>query len=104
VLADGVPVGRLYVQRGPAGIVLMDITLLAHWRGRGIGGALLRSLLEEAASSGQRVILHAERHNPARRLYHRLGFRPVATVGLHDRLEWSAGLPPAQSRQAEQPR
>jgi ribosomal protein S18 acetylase RimI-like enzyme len=103
VLGGEVPIGRLYVQRAPEEIRLIEITLLPAWRGRGIGGDLVRDLLDEAAAHGKRVVLHAERNNPARRLYLRLGFQPVADVGLYDRLEWSAGSAPAKSDQAKQP-
>lgn len=47
------------------------------WRGKGIGTALVRTLIEEARRSFACVRLHAE--NPgAARLYERLGFEPIA--------------------------
>jgi ribosomal protein S18 acetylase RimI-like enzyme len=103
VLDRDTPIGRFYVQRGPAEIRLIEITLVPDWRRRGIGGALVRDLLDEAAVHGKRVVLHVERENPARCLYERMGFRPVADVGIYDRLEWSADLAAAESDQAEQP-
>jgi ribosomal protein S18 acetylase RimI-like enzyme len=103
VLDGDVPIGRLYVQRGAAEIRLIEITLAPDWRGRGIGAALVRHLLDEAAGHGRRVVLHVERENPARRLYELLGFRPVADVGIYDRLEWSADAAPAESDQTHQP-
>ena len=51
-------------------------------RGRGIGTALLRRLLELAGEGGfQQLSLSVEHDNPARRLYQRLGFRPYEEVG-----------------------
>lgn len=103
VLADGVPIGRFYVQRGAAGIVLMEITLLPDWQKRGIGSALLRGLLDEAAALGKPVALHVAQTNPARGWYLRLGFRMAATVGVYDRLEWSGAPAPAHPNHAEHP-
>lgn len=75
VTRDGAPVGRLYIDRSPAPeIRLLDIVLVPTLTGRGIGTAILRALIEEAGRSGRHVGLHVESHNPARRLYRRLGF------------------------------
>jgi ribosomal protein S18 acetylase RimI-like enzyme len=84
---DGVPVGRLYVARWPDQIRVMDVALLPEHRAAGIGTALLRDLLAEGAESGKPVSIHVERQNPARRLYERLGFRPVEERGLYVLLE-----------------
>ena len=86
--ADGVPIGRLYVHRAGTELCLMDIALLAGHRSRGIGGALIRELLDEAAAAGVPVTLHVEASNPARRLYARLGFVQVEQGPVYDRLEW----------------
>src|SRR5205814_7139129 len=45
---DGEPAGRLYVARREDEIRIMDIALLPEYRGRGIGTALIRALLDEA--------------------------------------------------------
>jgi GNAT superfamily N-acetyltransferase len=78
ILCDGVPAGRLYLVRWPAEIRIVDIVLLPEYRGRGIGGGLIRDILGEAASTGRAVSIHVERFNPAKRLYERLGFRLAA--------------------------
>lgn len=75
---DGAPAGRLYVERQPGEIRLIDIALVPAFRGRGIGTGLLRDLLEEADAKGKGVSLHVEVFNPARRLYERLGFTAVS--------------------------
>lgn len=77
------PAGRLYADRRCDEIRIVDITLLPEHRGRGIGTALIRGLLQEAAESGKRLSIHVEKHNPARRLYERLGFREVAEHGVY---------------------
>jgi ribosomal protein S18 acetylase RimI-like enzyme len=80
---DGSPAGRLYVHRGPGDIRIMDIALAPGFRGRGIGTALLRGLVEEADSSGRKLSIHVEMNNPARSLYDRLGFRPASERGVY---------------------
>lgn len=75
---DGAPAGRLYVARWPAEIRIMEIALLEPFRGRGVGTALLRSLIEEADASARALSIHVEVDNPARSLYERLGFAPAA--------------------------
>ena len=87
---EGRAVGRLYVYESAAEIRIMDIALLPPWRGIGIGSSLLREILERAASSSRFVTLHVEHHNPARRLYHRLGFRPAGDEGVYLRMQWNA--------------
>ena len=71
---DGRPVGRLFVARWPEEYRIVDIALLPEFRGGGLGGHLLRALLREADDAGLPVSIHVERHNPALRLYRRLGF------------------------------
>jgi ribosomal protein S18 acetylase RimI-like enzyme len=89
ILVDGAPVGQMYVERQPTVIVLMGFAVLTEHRGRGIGAAALRMLLEEAARAGKPVRLHVERTNRAHRLYERLGFRWVADDGVHRLMEWA---------------
>lgn len=88
---DGEPVGRLYLHRRDDEIRVMDIALLPGWRGLGVGGALLRDVLEEARRAGKPVRIHVERNNPAVGLYERLGFRPVGDTGVYFLME----APPA---------
>jgi ribosomal protein S18 acetylase RimI-like enzyme len=86
---EGEPVGRLYVARWNEEIRVVDISLLPRFRGRGIGTELLRELLDEGARTGRRVTIHVEKHNPALRLYSRLGFVPAADLGLYLLMEAS---------------
>jgi ribosomal protein S18 acetylase RimI-like enzyme len=84
---EGQPAGRLYLARWVDEIRIMDIALVPEYRGRGIGTALLRTLVEEGVRTGRRVSIHVEKHNPAWRLYERLGFEPVADRGVHMLME-----------------
>jgi ribosomal protein S18 acetylase RimI-like enzyme len=72
---------------------IVDIALQAHWRGRGIGGALLRECQHQAAADGCAVTLHVAHHNrDARRLYEKLGFSLSGDTGTHALMRWSASL------------
>lgn len=86
---DGVPVGRLVVDREEGGVIhLLDIALLPPERGAGLGSALLRGLQEEAAARGSAILLHVVRTNPALRLYSRLGFRVLREEAVYVGMEW----------------
>jgi ribosomal protein S18 acetylase RimI-like enzyme len=87
IVEDGRRIGRLYVEDREDEIRLMEISLVPEYRGRGIGGALVREIVARAESSGRGVTLHVEVNNPARRLYERLGFREVSESGIYVRME-----------------
>ena len=76
ILLGDQPIGRLFVHRDAGAIRVVDIGLLPEYRNRGIAGALLEAVLDEAAESGKPVRLHVDSSNRAVRLYERLGFRP----------------------------
>ncbi len=90
VVVDGFPAGRLYVARWAEEIRIVDIALLPTARGRGVGTALLRDLIDEAATAGKRVSIHVERENPALRWYERLGFTCVEERGPYYLMELPA--------------
>lgn len=82
VECDGRPAGRLYVQRRPGAVHIVDIALLPESRGAGIGTFLLERLIDEASAAGKPVSIHVEKPNPAMRLYKRLGFVEIEDAGL----------------------
>ncbi len=85
---DGTAVGRLFLARLDGDeLRLLDIALLPEWRGRGIGGSLLRQVCADADREGLLLSLHVTPHNPALRLYERLGFGCVAQTDAHVRME-----------------
>ncbi len=92
------PVGRLYVHRLHDEIRVIDIALLPEHRGRGLGGGLLRALLEEAAAVGKPVYIYVEQFNPAMRLYQRLGFVAITDEGVYGLMKWSPPRVAAQGR------
>jgi GNAT superfamily N-acetyltransferase len=88
VEVQGVPAGRLYVDRCSKEIRIIDIALLPEHRRAGIGTKLLRALQDEARASGKTLTIHVEKFNPARSLYHRLGFQQIEDKGVYLFLEW----------------
>ena len=85
----GRAIGRLYVDRRPDDIRVIDIALLPEERGAGLGGALMRELLDEAAAAGKTLSIHVEKNNRALRLYRRLGFAEIEDQGVYLLMEWS---------------
>ena len=64
-----------------------SISLYAQYRGQGIGGALMRQMLDELREAGYaRASLSVQKENPALRLYERLGFRIIGDG--EDETEW----------------
>jgi len=92
VECGGEPVGRLYVDRRPDEIRVVDIALRIAARGRGLGGRLMREVMDEAAAAELPVRIHVERTNPARRLYDRLGFVLEQEGEVYDRLVWKKSV------------
>ena len=88
---DGIPIGRLIVDRSNNFIFLMDIALLPEFRNAGIGTTFMRGLMAEAAFTNQPVILHVETFNPAMKLYERLGFVKSAEQGIYHEMVWKPG-------------
>ena len=85
---QGLPIGRLIVDRSKDPLLLMDITLLPEYRNAGIGRIIIHDLLAEAAGRNWSVCLHVEAFNPAMRLYERLGFVKTAEQGIYHELRW----------------
>ena len=89
-MRGGEDVGRLYLDRWPSEHCVIDIALLPEYRGSGLGGALMRDLLDEAAAAGKAMSIHVEKYNPAMRLYRRLGFVTEEDKGVYDLMRWRA--------------
>jgi GNAT superfamily N-acetyltransferase len=96
VIADtnGEPVGAAWLRFLSAadpgyGFVSPDVPELtigvaAHWRGRGVGRALLRAIAEQASVAGIRTIsLSVERKNFAQQLYLSEGYQIVDSTDPH---------------------
>ena len=87
ILADGHPAGRLYTAENEDEIRILDITVLPHLRGAGIGTPLITGVLSRAKDAGKPVRIYVETLNPSRRLFERLGFKMIEEDGLNVLLE-----------------
>jgi GNAT superfamily N-acetyltransferase len=83
VTFGGSPVGRLYLACTKLDSRIMDVSLLDAHRNRGVGTALMRSVVEDAQTAGVQASLHVEPFNRALRLYLRLGFVHKETRGVY---------------------
>ncbi len=86
---DGEPVGRLYIERWEREHRLIDIALMPVMRGKGLGEALMRDLMDEAVEAGKALTIHVEHFNPAMRLYRRLGFEMVEDKEVYHLMQWT---------------
>jgi len=89
ILLDNRPVGRYYIARWPNEIRIVDLALLPEYRNAGIGTAILKGVLNEAALARKPVRIHVERFNPALSLYRRLGFLEIGEHGVYFLMERS---------------
>ena len=64
----------------------ITIGVMPHHRGKGVGRILLNALMAAAARRGVGLCLNVRHDNPARRLYERVGFRPMPGPGVPNRV------------------
>ena len=74
VQVNGRDAGLLEVEENEDQFFLARIEVLPELQNRGIGSAVIRSILEDAEKRKKSVFLQVLRPNPARALYTRLGF------------------------------
>jgi ribosomal protein S18 acetylase RimI-like enzyme len=86
----GRPIGRMIVDRPGDRLHIVDQAIVPELRSRGIGSAIMRALMDEAAARHVPVTLHvASTNDPSMRLYLRLGFVPTETTPLYITLAWT---------------
>jgi GNAT superfamily N-acetyltransferase len=91
---DNAPIGRIVVDRSGGALQIIDQALAPRLRNRGLGTAIMTSLLNEAAGKALPVRLMVASHNDAAmRLYLRLGFVPIETELHAIEMEWRAPAP-----------
>jgi ribosomal protein S18 acetylase RimI-like enzyme len=91
ILADGQPVGRLYVDRRETEIRILDIALLPQARGHGIGTQIMLDLMKEAECRKQSCSIYVESFNRSLGLFQRLGFVKTEESGASWLMERRAG-------------
>jgi len=85
---DGTPAGRLLVDRRPNCWRIVDIAVLAAYRGRGLATRALRECQRQAAEVGAGLALQVTPSNPALRLYERLGFQVAGRGAVAVEMRW----------------
>lgn len=96
LLLEAAPVGALTWHEGATAIRLLDIGLEERYRGQGLGERLLQELIGQADQQGKALELAVIRHNPALRLYQRLGFQ--AQPGAQDEVQLQMRREPQHAR------
>ena len=81
------PAGRLYLWESNHEIRVIDISLLPKFRSKGIGGKILRDIIQVARQQNKIVSLNVVRNNPAKKLYERVGFTTISTNNDRDYME-----------------
>jgi ribosomal protein S18 acetylase RimI-like enzyme len=82
------PIGRVMVSQESASLRLIDIALLEEHRCRGIGGNLIRRLMQQCETNRLTLRLQVLQSNPAMRLYKRMGFVESSADSMYIQLEW----------------
>ncbi len=88
ILANGEPVGRLFIDRRDTQIRILDITLLPAHKGKGIGTPIIRRLMDEAATVKKNVGINLDLFSTSHRLFERLGFKPTEKTDFHTLYVW----------------
>ena len=83
IVFDGRDVGVMAVEWKSGEALLTDLYICQEWQNRGLGAAVLGSIISEATRRGVPVTLKVLKNNPARRLYERLGFQLVNETESH---------------------
>ena len=98
LVAGGHDVGAVAIDWMEDEAFLADLEIMPEWRGRGLGTAVLRALIAEAAARRLPVALQVLKGNPARRLYERLGFLYIAETDTHHHMRT---VPPAAASRSQ---
>jgi ribosomal protein S18 acetylase RimI-like enzyme len=91
VLVDGERVGLVAVEERSTELFLANIEIVPAWRGKGLGTAILRSVIARGRERGLPVTLQVLRVNcRATALYEREGFEYVGETPTHYLMRWAA--------------
>lgn len=88
---DKMRVGQILTEITDQSIRVIDISLLADYRNKGIGTHLISDIQARAEVMEKAVQLHVMYNNPAQNLYERLGFHVTGEKMPYLAMEWQAG-------------
>jgi ribosomal protein S18 acetylase RimI-like enzyme len=95
--------GAYLLNEEPRQIRIVDIAFMQLYRNRGLGTLLLKALQQEAKQREADLLLSVQTHNPARRLYERLGFKETGCddAGMYLSMCWNyaSGYQTAKSKE-----
>ncbi len=74
IQCNGKDIGRITVTYSSDRIILEGIHIVENFQGKGIGGRLIKRIIDEANERKNRLELILLKTNPARQLYERVGF------------------------------
>lgn len=88
---DGERIGRIVVNRPGDRIHIVDQAIVPTLRGQGLGTAIMRQLMDEAAAESLFMTLKVSNANdPSMRLYSRLGFEVLTESLEYIEMTWRA--------------
>jgi GNAT superfamily N-acetyltransferase len=86
---DGQDVGMVQLAETKSAICLEEIQIGPAHQRKGLGAAILKDILDKAASSARTVTLYTGlKNHGARRLYERLGFQMIGRSETHTHMEF----------------
>jgi ribosomal protein S18 acetylase RimI-like enzyme len=98
ITVAGRDAGLLVLESRPGEVYVAEIEIAPEMQGRGLGTAVLGTIIAAAAARGACVTLQVlEVNEGARRLYERLGFSVTGTSDHHVQMRRDAGRAPAGS-------
>jgi ribosomal protein S18 acetylase RimI-like enzyme len=95
VCVGGREVGVLRLEARPGELYVAELQIAPDMQGRGLGSAVVRGVVEEAAARGACVTLQViDVNTRARLLYERLGFHVTGRRERHFQMRHAAGTRP----------
>jgi ribosomal protein S18 acetylase RimI-like enzyme len=88
ILVDEQIGGSLEVVPRDGELWIVRIEIDPRFQNQGLGSAILKQVQRQAAEQLMPLVLEVFVHNPARRLYERLGFRAVSRDGPSVKMKW----------------
>ena len=84
ILVGGMPAGLVALEDRCEEVWIDEIQVASEWRGKGIGSAILRDLIDRARADRKALRLRVLRENArAQRLYRQLGFVVAGETPTH---------------------
>jgi ribosomal protein S18 acetylase RimI-like enzyme len=90
VVVDGKDIGDWAIRKTEKEHRFLNLHLLPEYQNRGLGSAILKAAIVEAAAQGALVVSEVLKTNPAMQLYYRLGF----TITDENELRYVITIPP----------